>query len=101
MLAAIAETSPVSQKALRELLELDASTVTRLVDSLAARGLARRTAKGKGGAVEITADGRRLHRAVAKVMDNLYRRMQRHFGAKRFEEFVGAVRAARASVEDV
>lgn len=100
LLAAIAEKAPVSQKVLSETLELDASTVTRLVDSLVARGLARKTAKGKGGSVEITAAGRRLHRSVTRVMDDLYHRMQRHFGEKRFEEFVGSLRSARASVED-
>lgn len=100
ILAAIAENAPVTQKALSEILELGASTITRLVDSLVAGGFATKTAKGKGGEVELTDDGRRLHRSVTKAMDRLYNRMQTHFGAKRFEEFVGALRSARTSIEE-
>jgi DNA-binding MarR family transcriptional regulator len=98
LLAAIAENAPVSQKVLSEILELDASTITRLVESLVARGFAKKTAKGKGGEVDLTDNGRRLHRSVTKAMDRLYNHMQSHFGEERFEEFVDALRSARMSI---
>lgn len=97
LLFAIAENPKASQKDLGELMELDASTITRFVDALAAKGLVEKKSRGKGAVIAMTPEGRKTHRAVQAAMDRLYGAMAGHFGEKRFTAFVGDLRAARES----
>lgn len=97
LLFAMAERPTASQKELSELMELDASTITRFIDTLAAKGLVEKTTRGKGAVFAITPEGKKTYRAVRKAMDGLYRSMQAHFGAKPFASFVQDVHKARQS----
>lgn len=100
LLFAIVEKPEASQKELSEILELDASTVTRLIDGLARKGMIDKTKRGKGATFNVTADGRRTYGNVKKTMDNLYAGMQKHFGARAFESFVDDLHAARRSFSE-
>lgn len=99
LLFAIAEESPVSQKQLSHILELDASTVTRFVDKLMAMDLVEKTSPGKGGRLSVTKQGRVVYRKVSRIMDGLYAQMQEHFGKEDFHDFVRRLRKAKDSFE--
>lgn len=100
LLGAIAESPEASQKDLGALMELDASTITRFMDALEAKGLIEKTSRGKGASFVVTREGRKAHRAVNKTMDELYHDMQAHFGATRFKILVEGLREARQSFEE-
>ena len=97
LLFAIAENPKASQKELGELMELEASTITRFVDALAVKGLVEKKSRGKGAVIAMTPEGRKTYRDVKDAMDRLYRSMAEHFGNKRFRDFVGDLRQARES----
>lgn len=100
LLFAIVEEPEASQKDLSQLMELDASTITRFIDSLVAKGLVEKTSKGKGSVFAVTHDGKKTYRSVKKTMDGLYQSMQSYFGAKKFEHLVGNLYQARQSLAD-
>ncbi|MCA9393980.1 MAG: winged helix-turn-helix transcriptional regulator [Candidatus Omnitrophica bacterium] len=99
LLFAVAEESPVSQKQLSEILELDASTVTRFVDKLISMNLVEKSSVGKGGELSVTPRGRTVYKQVNRAMDDLYGRMQTHFGKREFRGFVRRLSAAKDSLE--
>lgn len=49
LLFAIAENPDASQKELGEIMELDPSTVTRFIDTLVSKGLAKKPVRGRSG----------------------------------------------------
>jgi len=98
LLFAIVENPDTRQKKLSELMELDASTVTRFIDTLANKGLLERSAKGKGALIFATEDGKQKYISVKKSMDKLYQQMQIHFGAKEFKTFVNSLYNAKQSL---
>lgn len=100
LLRAIAESPEASQKDLGELMELDASTITRFMDALEAKGLIEKTSRGKGASFGVTREGRKVNRAVTKTMDELFQGMQAHFGAAQFKVLVEGLRKAKQSFEE-
>lgn len=97
LLFAIAETPDTTQKALSKVMELDASTITRFVDTLVHKGLIEKSSRGKGGTLKATPLGRREYHKIKKLMDALFQHMQGHFGRQEFAAFVGNLRKARQS----
>jgi len=99
LLFAIVENPKATQKDLSALMELDASTITRFIDALAAQGLVKKTSRGKGAIFAVTPEGKKAYRAVKKPMDGLYHSMQAHFGAVEFKAFVNDLRNAKHSFD--
>ena len=100
LLFAIAEKPDTSQKLLSELMELDASTITRFIDTLSRKGLVEKTTKGRGAIITITPAGKKMYLDVKMVMDKLYGQMQVHFGLKQFSNFVAGLFEARQSFNE-
>jgi DNA-binding MarR family transcriptional regulator len=100
LLIALVENPQISQKDAGKLMELDASTITRFIETLEQRGLVEKSAKGKGGSLKVTVEGKKLSRQISKTIDGLYGRMQAHFGAKEFERFVSDLYNARQSFNE-
>ncbi len=100
LLFAMTELPGASQKALGELVELDASTITRLIDGLEAKGYVKKVSRGKGAKFSVTPEGRKRYRSVKKVMDSLYSDMQVRFGAEHFKRFVDDLYNAKQTIEE-
>jgi len=98
LLVAIADNKHISQKQLSELMELDASTITRFVDSLAVKGLVERKNKGKGGTLAVTKLGRSRVKSIQRVMNKLFDRVQNSLGKKKFRDFISDLQEAHRTL---
>lgn len=99
LLFAIVEQPKATQKDLSEMMELDASTITRFMDVLERRGFLEKTSRGKGASFAVTAEGKKAYRTIKKSMDSLYHSMQEHLGSQTFTDFVAGLRSARRTFE--
>jgi len=95
LLFAMVKQPEATQKELSEVMELDASTITRLIDTLTTKGLVEKVTRGKGASFIVTAYGKKEYRKIKKTMNELYNHMQSHFGEEAFAEFVGHLYTAR------
>lgn len=100
LLFAIAELPETSQKELGNLLELDASNITRLMDALTQKGLVIKTSRGKGAEFSLTAEGDHAYRNVKSTMDSLYNSMQKSFGTQNFNSLVNDLKKAKTILEE-
>lgn len=92
----------IFQKQIAEELHLDPSTVTRFVDALVERRLARRDTNHtdrRSAAVFPTAEGKRLQKKLEKSGDNLFQTVRARLGDKHVQELVTALREARSTLE--
>lgn len=89
LLMAIAKNPNTSQKYLREIMELDASTITRFVDALEAKNLIQRSGVGKGCELSLTASGRDISTRVKQAASTLRDKMRDTFGEDSFDDVVG------------
>lgn len=101
ILFALANNPDASQKDLSEIMELDASTITRFVEALVAKKLIAKDKAGKGARYSLTAEGALLAKRVSGVMDGLLGHMSETFGAQQFDDFVGQLRRAKQIVKDI
>lgn len=99
LLFAIVENTNTRQKELSELMELDASTITRFIDTLANKGLLKRSTKGKGSLVFATEKGKQKYISVKDTMDKLYLQMQKQFGEEDFKIFVNSLYNAKQTLK--
>jgi DNA-binding MarR family transcriptional regulator len=97
LLFAIAEKPKASQKELAEIMELDASTITRFIDALVRKNLITRERVGKGATYSMTDMGVAMVEKIQATMDTLFDQVRGQFGDKDFTQFVGSLR----SVKDV
>ena len=65
------ESSGEQQKDYGHHLDLNASTINRLIDSLVEKELAVKTGSGRGSEVSVTAEGKREYRRIKKTMEEL------------------------------
>ena len=100
LLFAMKELPEATQKELSELMKLDASNITRLIDGLENKGLVEKTARGKGAKFSITTEGQESYRTVKNVMDSLYGAMQERFGPEHFQSFVNDLHDAKQTIEE-
>ncbi|MAI61066.1 MAG: hypothetical protein CBB87_01090 [Micavibrio sp. TMED27] len=100
VLAALTENPDASQKALSEIMELDASTITRFIDALANKKLIEKNGIGKGARYTITPEGQALSQQIYKRMGRLYADMQSTFGKRSFSNFVTGLRAAKQTLQE-
>lgn len=97
LLFAMVEKPDAAQKELGELVALEPSTITRLIDQLVHKGFVNKTSRGKGASFSVTAEGVKEYQKIKSIMDGLYKSMQAHFGKEAFEEFVADLHSARRS----
>ncbi len=98
LLFAMVESKGEQQKDYGEHLDLDASTVNRLVDSLVQKKLVAKEGAGRGSEVSVTAEGRREYRRIKKTMDNLRQKISNSLGEKRFNQLVGDLVSTRSAL---
>lgn len=98
LLFAMVESSGEQQKDYGEHLDLNASTINRLIDSLVQKNLARKEGAGRGSEVSVTAEGLREYRRIKKTMEVLREKMSNTLGEKRFGQLVGDLATARKSL---
>jgi len=100
VLAALATTPDASQKELSEIMELDASTITRFIDALVAKKLIEKTSIGKGARYIITPEGAALSHKIDILMDQLFENMQSTFGKNDFKSFVTGLQHAKHTLKE-
>lgn len=98
LLFAMVESSGEQQKDYGEYLDLNASTINRLIDSLVQKKLAVKEGAGRGSELSVTAEGRREYRRIKKTMEELREKMSATLGKKRFAQLVNDLASARESL---
>ena len=98
LLFAMVERPNEQQKDYGEYLDLEASTVNRLIDTLVSKGLIEKSGSGRGSSVSVTAEGKNLYRQIKKTMSKLKERMDGALGSARFKKLVQELSAARQSL---
>lgn len=98
MLYAIVHDPSLTQRELGELLELNASTVTRFIEDLVRKDLLEKSGKGKGSTIEVTSLGKKECKKIEAIMDDLFNKMQKHLGASKFSSFVDGIYKVRQSL---
>lgn len=98
LLFALVQESELTQKDLGQLLELNASTVTRFVDDLVRKGLLEKVGKGKGSLIQVTSLGKKECRKIKKTMDLLFSKTQNQVGKSNFSSFVDGLHKMKQSL---
>jgi len=80
LLAAMAEKPLATQKELSEVMELDASTITRFIDALSRKKLIERVSTGKGSKFALTPKGITISERTNELMNALFANMQETLG---------------------
>lgn len=80
VLMLVNEQGSVTQKELARQLHLAPSTVTRFIDQLEKKGLARRKSEGKTTLATSTRSGQALQKPIEKAWKDLYRRYSKILG---------------------
>ena len=80
LLAAMAEKPLATQKELSEIMELDASTITRFIDALNRKKLIERVSTGKGAKFALTPKGITVSERTNELMNALFANMQETLG---------------------
>jgi len=88
----------LSQKEYGEALDLDGSTVNRLIDQLIRLGFVEKEGFGKGSTLSTAPKAAKECKRVAKAMDQLKRDMQQQLGADSFQQLVESLQSARHSM---
>ena len=84
-----------TQKELCEMLHLKPSTITRFVDSLAAKNLVERRQQGKESMVYATTTGKRLGPALRKTVTRLSRMLEKKTSLQETEKLVETIAGYR------
>lgn len=88
LLAAMAEKPMSTQKELSEIMELDASTITRFIDALNTKKLIEKTSIGKGAKFTLTPEGLDISKRTNLLMNKLFTNMQSTLGETELTKFV-------------
>ncbi|MBO1254697.1 MarR family transcriptional regulator [Alteromonas sp. 5E99-2] len=100
LLSAMAEKPMSTQKELSELMELDASTITRFIDVLNAKKLVEKVTVGKGATFSLTAEGLAVSAKSKELMTALFTRMQESMGANELTNFVDSLQQTKQVFAD-
>jgi len=98
LLFAMVEKPGEQQKSYGSYLDLDASTVNRLVETLINKGFARKSGSGRGSSIFVTPDGEAHYERVKKSMGALKEKMNQSLGDTRFESLVRDLTSARETL---
>ncbi|MCH6259337.1 hypothetical protein MLD52_22475 [Puniceicoccaceae bacterium K14] len=95
LLFAMVEKPNEQQKEYGEYLDLEASTINRLIDTLISKGLIEKSGVGRGSSLSVTPEGMKIYRRVKKTMDSLKQILDSELGGARFKKLVQELAAAR------
>ena len=88
LLSAMAEKPMATQKELSEIMELDASTITRFIDALSTKKLIEKVRTGKGAEFILTPEGIATSERANQLMNALFISMQDTLGKTKFKNLV-------------
>ena len=88
LLSAMAEKPKATQKELSEIMELDASTITRFIDALNSKNLIEKVRAGKGAEFVLTPQGIATSKRVNNLMNTLFSNMQDTLGKTKFTNLI-------------
>ena len=88
LLSAMAEKPMATQKELSEIMELDASTITRFIDALSTKKLIEKVRTGKGAEFILTSEGIATSERANQLMNTLFISMQDTLGKTKFKNLV-------------
>ena len=88
LLSAMAENPMATQKELSEIMELDASTITRFIDALSTKKLIEKVRTGKGAEFILTSEGIATSERANQLMNTLFISMQDTLGKTKFKNLV-------------
>ncbi len=94
------ENEGVGPKKLSQFLQLAPSTVTRFVDSLAAKGYLKRETEGKTSRIFTTREGKALHQPIADAWKRLYDRYSDILGEEVGSGLTRDIAAANAKLSE-
>ena len=100
LLMAMATHPQASQKELCEIMELDASTITRFIDTLVAKKLVERQGVGKGGSVALSENSHESIQKIQSAAMNLRDKMHSAFGEKKFNSTVNTLHKMRKILQE-
>ena len=100
LLAAMAEKPMSTQKELSEIMELDASTITRFIDVLSSKKLIEKQSTGKGAKFILTSQGLLIANKANDLMDTLFSNMQNTLGKAELATFVNNIKQAKQMLEE-
>lgn len=100
ILSALADNSDLSQKELSEIMELDASTITRFIDALAKKKLIDKTTIGKGARYTLTDTGNETAVHVKQLMADLFSKMKNIFDENDFKEMIVELQQAKLTLKE-
>jgi len=95
LLAAMAESPLATQKELSEMMELDASTITRFIDQLHNKSLIEKVSVGKGAKFSLTDQGISTSQRINELMNSLFTNMQQKIGEKELDSFVESLQQTK------
>lgn len=100
LLFALGKEPELTQKDLCELMEFDASTVTRFVDTLVDKGLIDKEGKGRGSSIKLSLKGKHMIKRIDKTMQKLFEETEQKIGKKEFKSFINSTTLIRNSLNN-
>lgn len=100
LLSALTANPDASQKELSEIMELDASTITRFIDALTTKKLIEKTSKGKGARYILTTKGNTISSEVSTLMGELFTKMEATFDKNEFQKIVTGLQDAKNTLKE-
>ncbi len=97
LLFAMVKSEGEQQKDYGEYLDLNASTVNRLIDTLVQKKLVKKDGTGRGSQVSATTEGKIVYSQISKTMESLRQKMNDSLGEEKFEQLVGDLASIRNS----
>ena len=84
-----------TQKELSEIMELDASTITRFIDALSAKKMIEKVSIGKGAKFALTDKGTEVSDKANQLMSSLYSNMQTTLGENELTKLVDSLQQTK------
>ena len=100
ILSALSSNPDLSQKELSNIMELDASTVTRFIDVLSTKKLIDKTSVGKGARYTLTEKGAVTASEVSSLMEDLFSKMNNIFDENDFKEMIIELQQAKQTLKE-
>ena len=95
LLSAMAQKPMATQKELSEIMELDASTITRFIDALSAKKMIEKVSIGKGAKFALTDKGTEVSDKANQLMSSLYSNMQTTLGENELTKLVDSLQQTK------
>ena len=99
LLFAMVERPDKQQKDYGDYLDLEPSTINRLIDTLISKGLIEKSGIGRGSSVSVTDDGQALYLQIKQTMSHLKKLMEDSLSHTRFNSLIQDLSLARKSLQ--